>query len=259
MRKAYSVFSPPFEVTSGGIRVMYGLYGWLLAKGEVAFLNGKFQNPDQCVAIYPEITAGNPMEASTVVRYILQTPGLMSSYGQPSPTTNEYQNDPQYKNDHFFVFSEVYNTLGVDENHHLFLPIINTKVFRDKGLKRHKTCYMVGKGVNNHQHPESAVELTRELSLNQEYLCDLLNQCDVLYCYDRLSAMMDIARLCGCRVKYYGELSPSDLDKYETGLNGIGYQSENRQLLVDEFRDHYLMMVDKFSHKLDDFIYITQS
>jgi len=34
--KPYSIMTPPFEVTSGGIRVMYGLYAWLLVKGQVA-------------------------------------------------------------------------------------------------------------------------------------------------------------------------------------------------------------------------------
>jgi hypothetical protein len=37
--KPYVIACPPWETTSGGVRVMYGLYGWLLAKGQVVYLN----------------------------------------------------------------------------------------------------------------------------------------------------------------------------------------------------------------------------
>ena len=49
---------------------MWGLYGWLLAKGQIAYVNATYENPD-FVAIYPEIYHGNPTGANTVVRYIL--------------------------------------------------------------------------------------------------------------------------------------------------------------------------------------------
>lgn len=258
-RKAYSIYSPPFETTSGGIRVMYGLYGWLLAKGEIAFLNAKFDNPDQCVAIYPEIARDNPIGASTVVRYILQTPGIMSSYGVPSPTTQEYKNDPIYKKDKFYIFSKIYDTFGVDDDHIMFLPIINTKVFKVTSNKRHKTAYLVGKGVNQHCHPSSAIEITREYAQNQQALADLLNHCHTLYVYDRLSAIMEIARLCGSKVKYYGEMPLSELEKYEPGMNGLGYMGEERSLVISEFRDHYLGLRETFEKKLDLLIEETQS
>src|SRR4051812_8186794 len=74
--KPYVLTAPPFEITSGGVRVMYGLYGWLLAKGQVVFLNQKPSTGD-CIGVYPEIEQGNPANASTVVRYILNKPGIV--------------------------------------------------------------------------------------------------------------------------------------------------------------------------------------
>lgn len=257
MRKPYLIATPNLDPTSGGIRVMYGLYGWLLAKGEIAYLDTRIDVP--AIGIYPEIYRGNNMEANRVVRYILQTPGIMTNGVYSSPTTNEYQNDPQYKNDLFYVFSKIYDTIGVDDNHILFLPIINTKVFKDQGKTRNKTCYLIGKGQNKQIHPKDSIELTRQFATDQQALADLLNECEVMYCYDRLSAMMEVARLCGCRVKYYGEFPREELAKYEPGLNGIGLNGKDYMLRIKDFRNHYLSLKEEFSRKLDLMIVETQS
>lgn len=256
MRKPYLIRTPDFDPTSGGIRAMYGLYGWLLAKGEIALLNSRMDVP--AVGIYPEIYHGNDLETETTVRWILQTPGVMASFGNPSPTTEEYMSNPIYEKDKFYVFSKVYDTIGVPDDHVLFLPILNLKVFNNKVKKRTKTCFLVGKGQNQFKHPEDSIELTREFARDQQALADLLNECHTLYCYDRLTAMMDIARLCGVRVQYYGGLLKEELEKYETGMNGLGYEDEEKSLSPFLFRENYLDLIDTFEKRLDKFIVDTQ-
>lgn len=251
--RPYSVFTPDFDPTSGGIRVMWGLFGWLLAKGQLVVTNGSWNG--DFTAIYPEITNGNPLNASRVVRYVLQTPGVMASYGVPGPSTQEIKDT----SDDIYVFSRIYDTFGVDDDHVLFLPILNLHLFKDYGAKRHKTCYLVGKGVNQHKHPHDSIELTREFASNQKALADLLNKCQTFYCYDRLSAMGEISRLCGCKVQYYGDFSPQEMLKYEPGMNGMGYQEEKVKLASDTFRKDYIKLIDKFSTNLDRFIRTTQT
>lgn len=253
MRKPYLIRTPAFSATSGGIRVMYGLYGWLLAKGEIAYLNTRIDVPS--VGVYPEIYSGNDMEAQTVVRYILQTVGKMGTTDQTGvftqgPTTF----DPT---DKIYVFSKIYDTFGVKDDHILFLPIINTKIFKDLKKNRTKTCYLVGKGTNTHQHPEDSIELTREFANDQSALAELLNECHTLYCYDFLSAMMDIARLCGCKVRYLGGLPQETLEQYEPGTDGIDF-GNGAHLNSENFRYHYTYMRELFSKKIDKFIESTQ-
>lgn len=244
--------TPPFEVTSGGIRVMYGLYGRLLASGQIVYLNATYEN-DDFIAVYPEIYEGNPAGAKTVVRYILQTPGVMALYGKLGP-----KKFPE--TDHKFVFSEIYNTIGAQRNHIMFLPILNMFQFKDYGKRRTKTCYLVGKGKNQKKHPKNSIELNREMAQDQQKLADTLNECHTFYIYDRLSAMMEIARLCGCRVKYYGDFGKDDLAKYEPGMNGITYKDEKDVTLeVKGFRRHYASLGRQFSNKLSEFIEITQN
>jgi len=254
--RPYSIRTPALDPTSGGIRVMWGLYGWLLSKGQIAYVNARYDNPN-FVGIYPEIYSGNDMNAGTVVRYILQTPGVMG-------TTDQFgvfrQGPTEFPHtDKIFVFSKIYDTFGVDDNHLLFLPILNLHLFEAKKQKREKTCYLVGKGKNQFKHPDNSIELSREFASDQKALADLINECHTFYCYDRLSAMMDIARLCGCKVQYYGEFPKEELAKYETGLNGLGYGDEGVKLDVEAFREHYKGMVDTFSTKLDTFIELTQT
>lgn len=253
MIKPYLIRTPAYDHTSGGIKVMYGLYGWLLAKGIPAFLNAAANVPS--VAIYPEIYDGNDMNGERVIRYILQQPGMMGRWENEQFITGakEYKKD-----ENLYVFSRVYDEWGVDDDHILFLPIIPLSMFYDQKKKRTKKAFYVGKGINLGNHPEDAIEITRRTAQDQSDLADLLNECQVLYVYDRMSAIGEVARLCGCAVQYYGELSKDQLSLYEPGLNGMGYKGEGVELDVNKFRQHYEELIKEFDRKLDIFIEDTQ-
>lgn len=252
--KPYVIVSPPFDITSGGVRVMWGLYGWLLAKGQIAYMNQVPVKGD-FIAVYPEIQHGNPAGASTVVRYILNKPGVMGSLTPQGFNTGPTTFDPK---DKIYVFSRIFDTFKVDYQKILFLPILNLYQFVDQGKKRTKTCYLIGKGHNKLIHPKDSIEITRDFAHDQQALTDLLNECTVLYGYDKMSAMYEIARLCGCRVKYYGGYDEDELSLYEPGMNGFGIDGEDKKLYVHEFREHYKEMVRLFDSRLDNFIKDTQ-
>jgi len=249
MRKFYSVIMPSFDPTSGGIRVIWALYAWLLTKGEIAYPNS-VSDDKNFVAIYPEIYKGNEAGAYTVVRYLLNKPGVMGLYGQPGPT--EFP-----KSDLIYTFSKMfYNT---DDEHTLFLPILNLNIFNDQRRKRNKVAYFVGKGKNINAHPNKAIEITRELAQDQQRLADILNECQVLYSYDPVSAMTEISRLCGCRVVLnQDKYSEEEYKLYEPGLNGMGF-GKDVELDVNGFRTSYKAVKQTFSDRLDKFIIETQN
>lgn len=259
MRKYYSVVSPEYSITSGGIRVMYGLYSWLTIKGEVVLLNQRFDNTKDCIAIYPEIYHGNPLEAKTVVRYILNKPGIMANFGIPGPITFTPQ-------DRIYVFSKLYDTFGVDENHLMFLPILNLHLFKAKKGKRKNRCVFVGKGRDIPlKETEGLPRITSKLSLDQGELAEFLNTCEIMYSFENPTAMNEIARLCGCRVVFIPEganikYSQAELkEKYEPGMMGISWGLKDYQKLdVEAFRGHYEALRHKFEEKLDIFIDDTQ-
>ncbi len=253
MIKPYLLRTPPFDITSGGIRVMYSLYGYLLTRGQGAFLNTVIDVPS--IGIYPEIYHGNDMMAQKVIRYILQTPGMMATQddnGQMRPGPTAF--DPK---DEIYVFSRVYDEWNSSEDHILFLPVIDVLTFKDLGLKRDKKAFYVGKGANFGQHPKDAIELKRENNIDQGELAKFLNECQILYVYDRMSAIMECARLCGCPIVYLGDMPKEQLEKYEPGMNGLGYRKEEK-LDTEMFRNDYKMLRKIFEQKLEQFIIHTQ-
>lgn len=241
--------TPPYDPLSGGIKVMWGLYGYLLARGQEAYTNSTSDDPDSFVAIYPEIYQGNQAQARRVVRYLLNEPGAMALYGTPGPTTFD-------KKDLIYTFSKMY--YDTDDEHTLFLPIIDLYTFKDLGRKRKITAYFVGKGTNTNQHPKDAIQITRELAKDQHFLAELLNDCQVLYSYDPVSAMTELARLCGCRVRMcQTKYTKEQYELYEPGLNGMGFDKDVG-LDTPEFRHHYQNMIKTFNERLDQFIISTQ-
>lgn len=251
MSKPYTIVCPPYDPVSGGIKVMWALYGYLLSKGVEVYMNERPGRP--VIAIYPEIVNGNPANAETVVRYILNKPGVMSANGVPGPMEFD-------STDKLYVFSELFNTVGADEKHHMFLPAISLYEFYDQGKKRDKHAVFMGKGEDRGLHPRGAVIVDRELAHDQKELADLLNECTVLYSYDPVSAMTEVARLCGCRVVLLQDIySKDDYRRYEAGINGISFgMNEEVPLDTEGFRKHYMELRRVFSNKLDDFIKDTQ-
>jgi hypothetical protein len=244
------------NTNSGGVKVMYGLYGHLLAKGMTAYLN-VILNIHDYVAVYPEIMHGNEGKADHVVRYILNKPGIMGGGTRkhplgPGPT----EFDPT---DELYYFSRLFGE-AKDEGHYMFLPILNMQLFKPQGKLRNKTSVFIGKDFDLHQHPEGSIYITKDITNDQPKLAELLNECEVMYCYDRVTAMTEIARLCGCRVVMINPIySKDEFSKYEAGMNGISWGEDTHVPLdVEGFRDHYKSMKREFSKKLDDFIERTQ-
>lgn len=243
--KPYLIRTPDFQVSSGGIRVMYGLYGALLLKGQLAFLNGQMNT--ETVGVYPEIYHGNDMNATNVVRYILQKPGMMQTGGVAGPKGFD-------KTDDLWAFSRLF--VKVPEDHYMFLPILDTHLFKNQHKTRNKNYFFVGKGVNLDEHPKDAIELPR--MEDQQALADMMNECQTLYIYDPCTAMSEIARLCGSQIVMLHPMK--DFDKlYEPGMNGITFDA-NKPVKLDysEFRASYLTLKDVFFRKLDYFISETQ-
>lgn len=252
--RPYSVVTPNFKIDSGGIRVMWGLYGWLLAKGQIVNVNTKYPDSD-FVAIYPEVYHGNPMGAKTVVRYILQKPGMM---GKGTPGTSSFKPGPMKfdSSDKTFAFSRLY-VKNLPENHYLFLPILDMHLFCNRKKPRNKKFYYVGKGVNTNLHPSNAIALPR--IKDQQGLADMMNECEALYIYDPVTALSEVARLCGCRVVMFAPMEGFE-KYYEPGMNGISlYKDQGIKLNSEKFRHHYSEMREIFSKKLDRFIEITQN
>ncbi|MBI4058104.1 hypothetical protein HY405_02240 [Candidatus Microgenomates bacterium] len=138
----------------------------------------------------------------------------------------------------------------------MFLPVLDMHLFVNQKRKRTKKFYYVGKGSNTNNHPADAIELPR--MRDQQKLADTMNDCQVLYIYDPVTALSEVARLCGVRVVMFAPMEGFE-KYYEPQMNGISlYKDDYNKLNYTEFRTHYSEMRDTFSKKLDGFIELTQ-
>lgn len=255
MLKPYAIASPDYDHTSGGIKVMWGLFGHLLARGYEVYMN-RYPSDREFIGIYPEVLHGNVMHATDVVRYILNRPGVMGAGNRGEPlVAGPKEFDPSEK---LYYFSKLFGE--TDEDHYMFLPIINLDVFRDQKKKRDKKAVFVGKGDDLGKHDPDSVVVDKSFAVDQQKLADLLNECEVLYSYDMVSAMGEIARLCGCRVVLLNDTySKKDYEKYEPGINGMSFGSDTHEPLdTDAFRSSYIALREVFNAKLDKFLEDTQ-
>lgn len=254
--KPYVVITPSYNYTSGGIKVMWGLYGHLLARGYEAYVN-EYPAGKNFIVILPEIFhRTEEFKNKKVARYVLNKPGVMGAVlnGVVTPGPKSFDKDEDV-----FYFSKMFG--GQDGDNYLFLPVINTDLFKDYGRTRDKDAVFFGKGEDLRLHPSNAIVIDRNVASDQQNLCDVLNTCTTVYSYDPVSAITEVARLCGCNIVYLSDAyTAKDYEKYEPGTNGMSFNiNSSVRLDSKEFRKHYLSLKQDFENKLDRFVEITQA
>ena len=206
--KTIIIYAPDFRKTCGGIVVLYYL-GYLLDKyfeninTYIFDYNKRMRKNDiyckyiknianvnkDFIAIYPEITRGNPLNSKHCVRWILCELGRNISADIYKSWNN---------NDLVFHFSSFNGNNNNNKN--LFSIIYRNPIFKDLKLKRENTCYTIRKAKKfykniNFIHQKNSILITNQ---SHNKLLQIFNTCKYFYCYDPYTGLSDIALLCGC-------------------------------------------------------------
>lgn len=284
MSRPYVVGTPPYEPLSGGCRVIHKLVHELNVRGQTAFAGGTATNPEwdtpyfgvnkkynipydiwksseDAIAVYPEITFGNPFETRTVVRYLLNNAGKLSG--------------PKHfdSSDILFAFSHMFNEFNLPEERIMFMPVIDTAIFNDPGYERNSIVFYVGKGwrqgnesfvqdsVRTLGSPLPIYEISKETARDQAHLASILQRAEVFYTYDNITAMTEIARLCGARTVIIpnGEYTKEQYSQHELGWYGLGWGEIPAPFDSQVFKQKYDNLREVFYQKLDGFIEVTQN
>jgi glycosyltransferase involved in cell wall biosynthesis len=270
--KPYLICTLPWNEMSAGITVLWKLSQALYERfpGNV-FVVDKYQGPhsiptvDQCktsrqdcIAIYPEVVTGNPLNAGSVVRYLLNLPGVIAG--------------PLFfpESEQLFIFSNFFNQkMNYHQDRVLTVPYLPYKRFKDLHQERGGKLYFIGKGIVSQSL--DAKNLGNGIDFNgidgQDFLINKLNHCEVLYSYDSVTAMTAIARLCGCPVVIIPnpQYTREECQVEDTwGLGGIGYGLEEEEYAKEtidseKLVEYYEKELSNFDSHLDRFIEITQS
>lgn len=190
---------------------------------------------DGAMAIYPEVTCGNPFGATKVMRWILYNVRTYGEYGIFGA------NDLIYKYAPFFTLRHeqpVHGELRANE--------LNLHIFKNEGRERKGSCFLIRKENSKEQtHPEGSIILDDYPTKGgNEYLAKVFNDCEIFYAYDSATWLSVMASLCGCLsiVMPNPGVSPEEWHqgfpyfKYGIayGREDIEYALLSRHLLKDE-------------------------
>lgn len=236
MRKYY-IYSPPYCSTSGGILALHRLAHNLTLLGQEAYIvadsyndewlgirmqHNELKDPNG-VSIYPEIVDGNPFGTKTVVRWLLNTPGVLGGNGIYADS------DLVYKYANYFKAPNETKVRG-----ELRALDLQLERFVNQGVHQPgKVCYMARKGAYKpqNQHPTDALCIDDYGSKGgHDYLVKIFAECETFISYDHANFACALAALAGCTVIVIpdGELSAEKWKaKFPYFSYGIAYGHED--------------------------------
>lgn len=211
----YYIMAPDYRETSSGIASLHYLCHLLNLNGREAYIcGGKVVNPElktpllddeaslrhqragcEPIAVYPEVTVGNPFNCSVVARFLLNFEGFISGQGMEAAPSDLL----------FYSGKLIAEHHGYPDGDLLCLPTIDIDLFTAGPLDTPREgCYLY-----QNRHPLDAIDysilpeqvrlLSMENALTLPELAQLLRRAQVLYTYE-WSMTCVIAVLCGCPV-----------------------------------------------------------
>jgi hypothetical protein len=208
---------------SGGLKALYGLATTLRGLGEDAYIapwdlsippliesklliNGipaaspNIIDLENDIIIYPEIIAGNPLGARNIVRWILCTPGKISSDNTASWGEQDLR---MYWSD---FTSNSSQALGEDDIMYI-LELEERWLGGEPQESRTESYFLTRKARHFHQsvqrlHPEDAIHLDTVCRNTNDYLARY-KRGKLLVCYDPYSFHATLSALAGCLAVVY--------------------------------------------------------
>lgn len=152
----------------------------------------QIQDNPNIITVYPEITFGNPLKSTNVVRWLLNSPGKLRKrvYYESGEIYFRYANIFEGINISGSVLSD--NFLNV-----LHVPFEHFNQF-EIPLNRANTCYAIRKGKGRNL-VHDITKSTLIDYLDWEETAKIFKSSHTFYCYDTRSFYIQLAALCGCK------------------------------------------------------------
>lgn len=278
-RSPYYLYAPPYTECSGGTRAFHYLCHALNLIGEEAYVTTDTVANDlrtpvlsdavrerhlasgiEPIVVYPEIVPDNPLAAHRVVRYLLNTPGVVN--GQ-EPTWGD--------DDLIFSFGAEILPIGMHAEV-MEVPLINARIYNLDGADEQKRSgalvfinrYLDRGGVLSPLTAQALEISYRVPARSPEELASLYKRASVLYTYEPSTACFE-ALLCGCPVVYLQNelLLPAPFKGY-LGTDGCTWGSDPASLeaarkSVRKATENYRRKQAEFWKQLENFVKITQA
>jgi hypothetical protein len=234
----YTIWSPEYVNYHGGVRALHVLKDELIKRGYPTTMHYEYHTEGNFV-VYPEIMAGNPLNAKHYCHWLLNSRNL------PDLTFGWDKN------------------MGSDNV--LTVNIIEPDIFYPRLNKREGVAYWVGKGSpNGFTIPDGAREITKTSPSTRTELAELMSSVEYVLSFDDYTSITIEATLLGTPVLIQTrniEASKQRLDQSGFPTHGIFYDiNDLPKAKTEVLKQHkdYLDFVKVFDERIDNFINITQ-
>lgn len=289
LKAPYYIVAPPYSRFSAGVKALHKLCHLINLSGQRAYLiiqgsgtfewrvdvthpelltplltqhiaNSHFKRGIAPIFIYPDIINGNPYNAQSIVRYLLNYIGLLG--GETCFSDNEL----------IFSYSQdIANKINFPQNV-LFIPISDLKIFYppSEGSPRQGSCFYAHKYKTIHNAQlfditKQSVEISSDEfgTLSQHEIADLFRKSEIFYTYENTSLALDAA-LCGCPTVFLPNPHLTNfLTLDELGSNGLAWGTSPEQInhakqTVNLVRKYFCKAEEKMGDALHAFINKTQ-
>ena len=279
LRRPYYIETPPYRRSSAGIRVMHMLCHVLNRLGEEAYVFTSEVNPDlntptvtedvvrrhlqagrEPIVVYPEIVSGNPRRAKSVVRYVLNVPGLIG--GDKTFADTEL----------IYAYGQNLLPPNAPPGNVLFFPSVDSSLFnnRDNPLDTQRQGILVypGRHLNAlKEHPELAhgTLITSTWPASRAELAALMRRSEMLYCFESTAIALE-AVLCGCPAVVLPSplFDGNAISSAELGREGMAFSDAPEEIdyarrTVGQMQATYQRLEEEFWVKLQQFIRDSQA
>lgn len=232
----FVINAPHYNHRSSGIRVLYLLHD-MLVKAEHRCRVVLKHEPGKCtqdeIAIYPEIITGNPLNATKVIRWCLNQPGVLGG-----ETKYDFSELVFYYVD--WIKDAAEKAAGKSCQRFCLISFEQDLFFDSKCNKSGALLY-VGKGELKLPLPEKVFEIKRDFSPDRKTFAELLQRSKTFYCCDDHTAASLEASACGCTILQQTNVdwvpAKIDLEAYRAKYL---YPNHNKDQLAD-----FLQTVEK--------------
>lgn len=265
-RLKYLIWSPEFSHQSGGITALHKLAESIAKKGIECYITthgtvfGSLAKPiagihnfeydrSTTMVIYPEVIIGNPLNATHVTRWLLNTPGVCGGDGIYS------------KNDLVYTYSDYYYS-PVDKriDGKLWIFDFKTNIFYNENRNRSGQCFIVKKGRGKPLDKHRADAISIENFPGDEALREIFNKCEYFICYDDACFHTVQAAMCGCTpiiIPRHDMDFNEYMDKNEMFRYGIAYgfdTIDHARNTQPQIMEHIKSLEDKSNKQLEKYI-----
>lgn len=286
----YYIAALPYTRFSAGVKALHLLCHSLNRRGQNAYMlpignEGLFEQDEFCdadlltpiltpqlakrhleegpapITVYPEIISGNPFGGASVVRYVLNYPGILGG------------NKIYDENELCFSYSKVLAAHTDYPDNILFIPASDTHIFYPSSTdnKRKGTCFYASKYQKAHKGKlfdvtKDSLEITSGSPNSQtpQEIAEIFRSSELFYTYENTALAIE-ATLCGCPAVFLPNAHlQSIIASEEFGTEGFAWGNSPQEVArakesVKNAFNNYTRNIKKFYENLDIFITKTQN